>query len=135
MSKYAKYIIKLPQPLKYLTNHLYMGSTLLTARDRRVIACIRRDILQSYKKKIHYQKELLCLVKPYCRYVLDGKLYSFIREDDYKNNGFINLYCCQIDKVISVRVYKNTFSFNDTQLDRKIKISHKIIMNRILYER
>ena len=133
MSKYSKYIIKLPQPLKYLTNHLYMGKTLFTPEDRRVIACIRRDILINYKKKIHYQKELLCMIKPYCQYELDGKLYSFIREDDYKNNGHISLYCSQIDKVISVRVYKDTFSFNDTQLDRNIQISHRIIMNRIIY--
>lgn len=35
--------------------------------------------------------------------VYENKLFNFIREDNYSSNGWINLYCIEIDKTISCR--------------------------------
>jgi len=103
--RFQKYDLKIPHRLSFLTNKLYMEKTIFTYEERKKITRERNAILTTFNKKkcvlneIHSKK--VEGIFAYCMY--REKLYNFLKKDNYRINGWINLYCIELEKNISCR--------------------------------
>lgn len=102
---FQKYNSDIPIRLSFLTANLYRKKLTHTREEKNNIVQINNKMKKVYEIKKSVHNELMSKSKTniFAFIIFKNKLFNFIRQDNYNSNGWINLYCIEINKIISCR--------------------------------
>ena len=91
--------------LEFLVKYLYMDKTTHTKDERNKIVKHRANIIKTYRKRKSVLNQLVSMHRPstFCHTVFLNDYYTFQRVDNHSMNGWIHLFCNELEKTVSCR--------------------------------